>query len=451
MNPKDASKMTRREALQKGLTFAAGAGLLPMAGLAREAASPHLSIQPRAKAVIQIWLWGGPSHIDTFDPKPEAGADYHGPYRGYQETNVSGMRINEALPELAKEADKYSLLRGMTHGVNGHETASYLVQTGHQPGGRFVHPTFGAVVGLMKGERANYKGIVPPYVVLTQPQGRFSEAGCMGSRYRPFATGGDPSKAVFAVEGIVAEGISEQRQWDRWKLIDALDTFGRLADRNPHLERFDAKQSAAYDLMTGEAKRLFDLGLEPEKLRDAYGRTTFGQECLMARRLVEQGVPYVTVNHRGWDTHKNHFQSMQQMLPELDKALATLLRDLDARGLLESTIVWVGGEFGRSPKVQYDPPWNGGRGHFGHCFTTLVAGGGFAGGQVVGATDARGEEVVERPIYPVDLLESMYALLGIDTRAELPNPHDAVIPVLPSPQAGGVERAGMLKEILPSV
>ena len=249
----------------------------------------------------------------------------------------------------------------------------------------------------------------------------------------------------------MAQGISDRRQANRWKLIDALDTLGRLADRNPNMEKFDAAQSDAYDLMTGDAKKLFNLDLEPEKLRDAYGRTTFGQECLMARRLVENGVPYITVNHKGWDTHKNHFQSMGRMLPELDKALSTLLRDLDARGLLDSTIVWVGGEFGRTPKIQHDAPWNGGRGHFGRCFSTLVAGGGFTGGQVIGATDARGEEVADRPVYPVDLLESMYALLGIDTSAALPNPHATTIPILPPVGAPGVQRAGMLKEILPGV
>lgn len=203
--------------------------------------------------------------------------------------------------------------------------------------------------------------------------------------------------------------------------------------------------------MTGEAKQLFDLGLEDEGLRDAYGRTTFGQECLMARRLVEQGVPYVTINHKGWDTHKNHFQSMARMLPELDCALSTLLTDLDSRGLLESTIVWVGGEFGRSPKIQYDPPWNGGRGHYGKVFSALVAGGGFVGGQVVGATDKRGEEVAERPVYPIDLLGSMYALMGIDPMAELPNPHNAKITVLPEVGAEGAMRAGLLHEILPGI
>ena len=443
-----SNKLTRREAIHRGLLMAAGASFAPMCGSAAHASAVP-GIRPRAKAVIQIWLWGGPCHLDTFDPKPEAGADYFGPFSGSIETNVSGMRINELLPKLAQEADKYSLIRGMTHGVNGHETASYLVQTGHQPG-RYVHPTFGAVVGYMKGERAGYDGIVPPYVVLTQPQGRFSEAGCLGANYKPFATGGDPNQKIFTVEGIVAEGISEQRQWDRWKLIDALDTFGRLADRNPHLEKYDAAQSEAYDLMTGDAKKLFDLGLESEKLRDDYGRTTFGQECLMARRLVEQGVPYVTINHKGWDTHKNHFQIMQNKLPELDQALSTLLRDLDARGLLDETIVWVGGEFGRTPKIKYEPPWNGGRGHFGSCFSTLVAGGGFAGGQVIGATDKRGEEVAERPVYPVDLLESMYALLGIDTSTALPNPHGVTIPILPGANVQGAERAGILREIMPS-
>lgn len=440
--------LTRREAIQRGLLYAAGAagmGHLPLSALT----APQ-KIKPRAKAVIQIWLWGGPSHLDTFDPKPEAGADYYGAFADPIETNVSGIRINQNLPMLAKQADKYSLIRSMTHGVNAHETASYLTQTGHMPS-RYVHPTMGAVVNYFKGERAGYNGIVPPYVVLTRPQGRFSESGFLGAKYKPFSTGGDPNKQVFAVEGIVSEGITDQRQADRRALLQQLDQFGANLGECPEFQRYDRCQEEAYKLILGDSRGIFNLGQETDVMRNRYGRNNFGQSCLMARRLVESGVPYVTINYRGWDTHKGHFKSMERMLPELDMGVANLLQDLKSRGLLESTIVWVGGEFGRSPKVQWAPPWSGGRGHFGHCFSTMVAGGGFAGGNVVGESDARGEEVRDRPVYPVDLLGSMYDLMGIDHAASLPNPHDTVMSVLPSESDKSIKRGGALREILPSV
>jgi uncharacterized protein (DUF1501 family) len=167
----------------------------------------------------------------------------------------------------------------------------------------------------------------------------------------------------------------------------------------------------------------------------------------MARRLVEVGVPYVTINYRGWDTHKQHFQTMRRKLPEMDKGMATLLQDLSERGLLETTIVWWGGEFGRTPKVQWEPPWNGGRGHYGKCFTSVVAGGGFAGGHVVGASDARGLEVKDRPVYPRDLIGSIYELLGIDPDGALPNPRGLEVKVLPAPE-DGEKSGGRLKEIM---
>jgi hypothetical protein len=444
----DYTQLTRREAIQRGLLFAAGAGLskLPLHAMTAGAtATPPLPA--RAKAVIQIWLWGGPAHLDTFDPKPEAGADYCGPYLNPIETNVSGIRINELLPQLAAQADKYSLIRSMTHGINAHETAAYLTQTGHMPS-RYVHPTIGSVVGYFKGERAGYKGLVPPYVVLTRPQGRFSEAGFLGAKYKPFATGGDPSKPVFAVEGIVAEGITDQRQKDRRALLGELDLLGLNIGECSEFQNYDQCQNEAYNLILGDSRDLFDLGLENGDLRERYGRNEFGQSCIMARRLVESGVPYVTINYRGWDTHKGHFNSMKRMLPELDRGVANLLQDLSARGLLESTIVWVGGEFGRSPKISWEPPWSGGRGHFGNCFSTLVAGGGFSGGQVVGDSGERGLEVNERPVYPVDLLGSIYELMGIDPQSTLPNPHGLTAQVLPDHNDTSIKRGGLLKEIM---
>lgn len=427
--------MTRRTALKRSFWGAAGLTLpilVPKFNLGTSMSVAQAAEKPaKAKAVIQIWMWGGPSHLDTFDPKPEAGHDYCGPLDKPIATNVDGIRIGELLPLLAQQADKYSIIRSMTHRVNGHETASYIVQTGRKPD-RLVYPSVGAVVSTFKGYDHGYKGIAPPYIVLTEPQGRFSEAGFLGQRFKPFATGGDPNKKPFVVEGIVAEGISDQRQIGRRELLHTLDTLGKAMPGNPHFQQLDRCEDKAYDMMFGEARKLFDLSEEKDEIREQYGRNTFGQSCLMARRLVETGVPYVTINYKGWDTHKQHFEIMRRKLPEMDKGMATLLQDLTDRGLLDSTIVWWTGEFGRTPKVQWEAPWNGGRSHFGNCFCAVVAGGGFKGGRVVGVSDAKGEEPAERPVHPANLIRTMYTLLGIDPDGPLPNSKGLDVQVLPS-------------------
>ncbi len=401
----------------------------------------------KAQAVIQIWLWGGPCHIDTFDPKPGAGYDFCGPLNEAIPTNVDGIQLGKLLPGLAKQADKFSLIRSMTHENNAHETASYMVQTGHSEGERLVFPSMGAVVSLFKGYDAGYKGLIPPYIVLTEPQGRFSEAGFLGPRYKPFATGGDPAKTPFAVEGIVADGISPEHQKIRRELLGRLDTLGRQFANDPQFAEFRQCGDAAYDMILGDGADVFNLGKENEELRNRYGRNTFGQSCLAARRLVERGAKFVTINYKGWDTHKQHFQTMNRKLPELDQGLSTLLQDLAERGLLESTIVWCGGEFGRTPRVQWEAPWNGGRTHFGKVFSTLVAGGGFRGGHVVGASDATGEELVDRPVYPWDLTASMYELLGIDPEGTFPRTGDESVRLTPL-IAGDIKSGGRLKEIM---
>jgi len=439
--------ISRREALGRGLL--GGCGLLLGSRVAAfgRPSTPKARAQARAKAVIQVWLWGGASHIDTFDPKPDAGPDFTGPLRSTLATNVDGIRIGELLPQLAKQADKYSLIRSMTHGNGGHETAAYMVQTARQPGGREVYPSVGAVVSLFRGYGAGYQGLIPPYIVVTQPQGRFSEAGFLGMRYKPFATGGDPSQSRFLGEGGVAQGITAERQKDRRELLHKLNALEHAMHDDPELVAAGQCEQQAYDLILGDAGKVFDLAQEKDELRDRYGQTKFGQSCLLARRLVEKGVPYVTVNYSGWDTHKGHFQTMPRKLPELDKGLATLLEDLSSRGLLESTIVWCCGEFGRTPKVQWEPPWNGGRGHYGKVFSVLVAGGGFKGGHVVGSSTDKAEEVKDRPVYPVDLIGSMYELLGIDAKAKLPHPQGQVATVLPA-AAEAVKSGGRLKEIM---
>lgn len=434
--------ISRREALRRGLAGAAGLCLADNLLLSARAAARAA----QAKSVIQIWMWGGPCHLDTFDPKPEAGSDYCGPLNSPIATNVDGIRIGELLPLLAKQADNYSIIRSMSHGVNAHETASYMVQTGRQSGDGQVYPTVGAVVSLFKGYDAGYRGLIPPYIVLTELQGRFSEAGFLGSRFKPFATGGDPGQSRFVVEGVVAQGITDERQRKRRDLLHNLNTYEHALKGDPRLAALAQCEKEAYDLILGDAGKVFDLSQEKDELRDQYGRTTFGQSCLMARRLVERGVPYVTINYKGWDTHKQHFPIMRRKLPELDKGMATLLRDLSERGLLDSTIVWWGGEFGRTPRVQWESPWNGGRNHHGKAFSAVVAGGGFKGGHVVGATDPKGEEVTQHPVHPVELIGSIYGLLGIDTKATLPHPQGLTVRVMPA--AADAMGDGSLKEII---
>jgi uncharacterized protein (DUF1501 family) len=442
--------LSRREVMRVGLFSAAGLlfGGGRVFGAATQPAST-LATAPgkgKAKSVIQIFLWGGMSHNDTWDPKPDAGYDYNGPMKKPLPTNVDGIMVSEWFPNLAKQADKYSLIRSMTHRNNGHETAAYLMQTAHMPGERLAYPSVGAVFALFRSP--DYKGLIPPYVVLTQPQGRFSEEGFLGPRLKPFATGGDPNAARFEVEGVVARGITDDRQNKRRALLTSLNTMGNTMAASPQVATAEEARKQAYDLILGEGRQVFDLSKEKAELRDRYGRHTFGQDCLAARRMVEAGVPYIVINYPGgWDTHKDHFQTMGRQCPQLDQGLAMLLQDLHEHGLLDSTLVWCSGEFGRTPKIDWQPPWNGGRNHYGNVFSVLVAGGGFKGGQVVGSSDAKAEEVKDRPVYPVDLLGSIYHLAGIDSNAKLPHPMGLDAHVLPA-ASEGVKSAGLLTEIM---
>ncbi len=438
----------RRSFLRRGVFTLLGLSVAGRYGLKVAPASP-VAPQARAKAVIQIWMWGGPSHLDTFDPKPQAGYDYTGPFSQVSRTNVEGIVIGELLTELAKHADKYSLIRSMTHGVNGHETASYLVQTGRMPGDRIVYPHFGAVITYFGTSRsgASSAGLIPPYIVLTEPQGRFSEAGFLGPRYKPFATGGDPARTPFAVEGIITPGTTEIQQRRRRELLLQMDTLRKQLGEDPQIRELIQAEEEAYDLILGESGKAFDPTQEPQEVRDAYGRNTFGQSCLVARRLIERGVRFITINYKGWDTHKDHFTIMRRKLPEFDRALASLVKDLAERGLLDSTIVLACGEFGRTPKVAWEAPWNGGRHHWGHVFSAFVAGGGFKGGCVVGESDDKGAYVKDRPVYPTDLIGTIYQLMGIEPTASLRHPQGFDVSLLPSKEEG-TPTGGLLTEII---
>jgi hypothetical protein len=435
--------LSRREMLRHCLYGAAGLLLLRGWGLCAATPAPTA----RARSVIHIWLCGGPCHIDLFDPKPEAGRDFCGPFQSPLETNVSGIRIGQLLPQLARQADKYCLLRSLTHDHTTHESAAYVVHTGRQPGGQHVYPPATAVSAYFQGNTVNPPGFVSDYLAFTEPLDRSCKVAFRGTRSTLLTRRVDPTQPASEVESIAALEITKDLQQHSYPPSSFFNTLSHTLPGDATVQVFYASEEQAHELSLGDAAKLFDLGQEPEDLRDRYGRNTFGQSCLLARRLVEQGVPYITITSKGWDTHKHHFQIMHRKLPEFDQGLATLLQDLSDRGLLSQTIVWVSGEFGRTPRIQWDPPWNGGRNHFARAFAALVAGGGFKAGQVLGATNRTGEEVTERPIHPVELLSTIDTLLGIDPNASLPHPEGPPVPGLPGPEEG-VPSLRLLREII---
>lgn len=393
----------------------------------------------RAKSVILIYLDGGPAQTDTFDPKPAAGRNYTGNYKGVAKTNVEGVEIGEKLPLLATMADKYTLIRSMTHGSNAHETGHYAMITGDTSKGAVVYPSFGAVISYMLKDK--YKGILPRYISVTSANSRFNEGGFLGNEYKSFDTGGRPESKLYEVDGVVNKFVNRERMDSRMAMLAEFEK-GTM-DK----QLIDSLRGVNMEFIWGESRELFNLASEPDSVRVRYGKSRLGQSCLVARKLVEAGVPFVNVRMTGWDTHKKHFQKMNSMLTNLDKALSALLADLDERGLLDSTIVLCGGEFGRTPKVLWEAPWNGGRAHYGKTFSYLVAGGGFHGGKVVGVTDKTGENVVERPVRPCDLIGTVYLLMGIDPYGTLPHVSEGNLPILPS-LIKNEQSGGLLYEII---
>ena len=393
----------------------------------------------QAKSVILVYLDGGPAQTDTFDPKPEAGRNYYGSYKGTAKTNVEGIEIGEKLPLLATMADKYSLIRTMTHGSNAHETGHYAMITGDTSGGAVVYPSFGAVISYKLKD--TYKGILPCYISVTSANSRFNEGGFLGNEYKSFDTGGRPEGKEFEVEGVVNKFVNRERMEKRMALL------GDFEKGDMDKKLIDSLRDVNMQFIWGESRELFNLANESDSVKSRYGKTRLGQSCLVARKLVEAGVPFVNVRMTGWDTHKKHFTYMNSKLPDLDRAVSALLADLDKRGLLDSTIVMLGGEFGRTPKVLWEAPWNGGRAHYGKTFSYLVAGGGFLGGKVLGATDKTGENVAERPVRPCDLIGTVYLLMGIDPYGTLPHVSEGNLPILPSLLEVGKSK-GLLYEII---
>jgi hypothetical protein len=420
--------VTRREILRVGAVSALGLTLTDFMRLRSAAAAPQRDV-----SCILIWLDGGPSHLDTFDLKPDAPIEVRGEFRPIA-TNVPGIQICEHLPLTAQQMDRVAVLRSLTSSLGDHDTASQFMLTGTPPSPSVEHPSYGAVVAYETlsaprsgpGARSQEPGAaLPPYVIVPALRASAgSGAGFLPARCRPFAIGGDPSRAEFRVQDLfLPEEVTSGRLDRRRAFLKAMDAFSRAVESGPATQGRDAAFEQAYRLITSqEAKQAFDLTREPQAMRDRYGRHRLGQSCLLARRLIEAGSRFVTVTDTGWDHHQNVFRAMREgfpgKLPGLDKAYSALLEDLRQRGLLASTLVLLMGEFGRTPKVNSA----GGRDHWPRASFVCLAGGGVRGGQVIGATDARGEAPDERPLTPQDLACTIYALLGIDAGKEYLTP-----------------------------
>jgi hypothetical protein len=379
----------------------------------------------RAKSVILVYLSGGLSHLDSFDLKPDASDEIRTKYKPI-DTAAPGVRIGELLPQVAKVMDKVALVRSGTHTIDHHETATNWVLSGRFGSQAGEYPAVGAVVAYATG----FRGALPPYVAIPGNPGFTFELGksaFLGGRYEAFKTG-DPNAPGFHVPDLAApEPLTPQRAERRRKLLDAVDDLARHVEGNDQLATYDELHRRAAALtLSGDARSAFSVDRETDQVRDRYGRTTFGQSCLLARRLVERGVRFVTVTFGGWDHHEQIWAALENKLPDFDRGFSALIEDLGTRGLLAETLVLALGEFGRTPKL------NGrvGRDHWGPAASVLFAGGGVRGGQAVGATDRQGAYVKQRPVAPGDVAATVYEALGFDPRQKLIAPDGRPIEVL---------------------
>ncbi|MCH2131665.1 MAG: DUF1501 domain-containing protein [Pirellulaceae bacterium] len=420
VNQKRCDGVLRRDLIRIGGLSWLGLGLGDYFRLQRTSAA-GVSNGAKAKSCILIWLDGGPSHLETFDPKPDAPKEVRGPLETIA-TNVEGIRISECLQQTAGVVDKLAIIRSMTSPLGEHNFGTHYLMTGYKPSPALEYPTFGATLAHLR-ERS---GVLPPHVAVPQFSGNISGNGFLPTATRPFSVGGNPESPNFKVRDLdFYQGLNLTRLDRRRTIVNAFDEFSRAKDASAFLES-DPDLEQAYKLIASpSAKAAFKLSDEPESVRNRYGRNggnSIGQSCLLARRLVQRGVPFVTVNSSGWDSHANIIQLKQRYptdrnahLPSLDRALSALIQDLSESGMLDETLVVVMGEFGRTPKINS----LGGRDHWPNVFTAVLAGGGVTGGQVIGSSDSLGELPNNNPVTPSDLAATIYSLLGIDPAHEL--------------------------------
>ncbi|MCI0684259.1 MAG: DUF1501 domain-containing protein [Gemmataceae bacterium] len=430
--------LTRRDFFHAGALSMLGLTLPDWMKLRAAGAAPDRDVN-----CIMLFLCGGPSHIDTWDPKPEAPPEIRGPF-GVTATNVPGIRLAETFPRMAQIADKYSLIRSVYHTATAvHDTGHQMMQTGRLFTGGIEHPHVGCVLSYLKGQR----GEVPAHVLLPRPIGRTGgnlphghTAGYLGRQYDPFILNADPSVPNFQVPDLLPPSyISAVRADRRQRLRDAVDGAMESFENNSQARQLDSNFQLAYRLMSSrQAREAFDLSREPAASRDRYGRTRFGQSCLLARRLIERGVRFVTVNmfetvfdEVTWDIHGSRpftdiAQMAREVVPNFDRAFTALMMDLDERGLLSNTIVTAMGEFGRTPKI--NPA--GGRDHHPGVWTILMGGGPIRGGRVVGESDELGYRPKSRPITPGEVAATIFRGLGLDPHRELPGPQNRPLPLV---------------------
>jgi hypothetical protein len=409
------------------------AGFLGLAGLTL---ADHLRLKAQAQAagrptpdtaVILFWLGGGPSHLDMYDLKPSAPAEFRGEFRPIA-TTLPGVQISEHLPRQARLMDKLSVVRSVTHTNAGHGMGTHWMMTGYVPTIEIndnLNPSAGSVAACLRGASAPR---MPAYVCLPNPPPS-ANAAYLGVAYNPFSPGDDPNSPNFNVRDLrLAPQVDLGRFHNRRELLRGLDNLRRDVDAQGVAEGYDRFYRDAFEIVTGErCRNAFDIHREAPRLRDRYGRDTWGQSALLARRLVEAGVTFVTVNMGGWDTHNNNFQSLRtRLLPRYDQALAALIEDLYERGLDRRVLVVTYGEFGRTPRINT----TAGRDHWPGAMSVVFAGGGLRMGQVIGATDSRAEHPTARAVGPQDVLATMYHVLGIDYRHEFHDAAQRPIPVL---------------------
>jgi hypothetical protein len=436
--------MRRREFLRVGMT---GLGSLTLPALIEQRARAGLDPASERTALLVVWLQGGASHLETYDPKPDAPAEIRGPF-GSIATRAEGVRISELLPLHAAVADRFAILRSLSHTGFCHQQGNQQMFTGHPEQVLKLKPEHPDLFCIAHRERADPRRRVPAYVGVNPIP--YLGSAYLGPAYEPFSVHGDPNAPGFRVPGIGLKDASEvDRLRGRMDLSSRFDRLRRALDDRMQSETFDAFQRQAYTLLAGaEARRAFDLGLEDPRLRDRYGRNTWGQRCLMARRLVEAGVDLVTTSLDGplcgrvgnWDDHAvNHhvFDAMKARCRYLDQAVSALIEDIHARGLDRRVLVVVTGEFGRTPKISYAKDsasgvTQQGRDHWPRAVSLLLSGGGIQGGQVIGSTDRHGADVTSRRVGVRDLLATIYRHLGIDAaRLTLRDRTGRPVPALP--------------------
>jgi hypothetical protein len=383
----------------------------------------YASREGTAKSVIYIYLPGGAAHQETFDPKPFAPVEYRGPL-GSIETSIPGVRLGEMLTHTAKVVDKIAICRSMTHGEAAHERGTHNMFTGYRPSPALQYPSMGSVVAHEFGPRNN----LPPYVCIPNQPNEFAGTGYLSSSYAGFSLGSDPADKNFQVRDLSLPGGVDGGRFDkRRRMLDVVNGYFREKEKSDSLDALDTFYDRAYSLISSQqAREAFDMAKEPDAIKEEYGRNQAGMRMLLARRLVEAGVRFVTLTYGGWDMHDNIQNGIKNQVPALDQGFATLIRDLDRRGLLSSTLVCIGSEFGRTPKINN----LAGRDHWPKVFSVVMAGGGIKQGIVYGSSNATASEPEDDPLTVEDWATTIYDRLGIVADKELMAPGDRPIEIV---------------------